>query len=163
MKRWGWGGGMNSTSGVTGSRYRRPFTVRIRCRHQLITVVQLDGGQTRSCRWGWSCNIKVSLETRDFCVRNKGLWRVRPGNLGDKRPDFRMRKKGFFSFLSCLCRFKGGARKWAYIYINIFILRCRIEPQWTENLCKLLVMSCLYWVIDCTVFIRGELFGLEPV
>ena len=35
---------MNSTSGVTGSRYRRPFTVRIRCRHQLITVVQLDGG-----------------------------------------------------------------------------------------------------------------------
>ena len=107
MKRWGWGGGMNSTSGVTGSRYRWPFTVRIRCRHQLITVVQLDGGQTRSCRWGWSCNIKVSLETRDFCVRNKGLWRVKPRSSGGKRPDFRMRKKGFFSYLSCLCRFKG--------------------------------------------------------
>ena len=155
MKRWGWGGGMNSTSGVTGSRYRRPFTVRIRCRHQLITVVQLDGGQTRSCRWGWSCNIKVSLETRDFCVRNKGLWRVKPRSSGGERPDFRMRKKGFFSFLSCLflCRFKRAqGNEFIYIYIiNIFILRCRIETQWTKKLCNLLAMNGLYWDIDCTV------------
>lgn len=120
-----------------------------------ITVVQLDGGQPRSCRWGWSCNIRVSLETRDFCVRNKGLWRVKPRSSGGKRPDFRMRKKGFFSFLSCLflCRFKRAqGNEFIYIYIiNIFILRCRIETQWTKNLCNLLAMNGLYWDIDCTV------------
>ena len=99
-----------------------------------ITVVQLDGGQPRSCRWGWSCNIRVSLETRDFCVRNKGLWRVKPRSSGGERPDFRMRKKGFFSYQSYLylCRFKkkvqGNTEISLYIYINIFILRCRIEP-----------------------------------
>ena len=63
-----------------------------------------------------------------------------------------MRKKGFFSFLSCLCRFKGVQGN-ELIYINIFILRCRIEPQVTENLCKALVMNGLYCAIDCTVFI----------
>ena len=156
MKRWGWGGGMNSTSGVTGSRYRRPFTVRIRCRHQL------DNG----CPAGWGANPELQVR---MIVQyqgepwNKGLWRVKPRSSGGKRPDFRMRKKGFFSYLSCLCRFKGVQGNEPIYIINIFILRCRIEPQWAENLCKLLVMSCLYWAIDCTFFIRGELFGLEPV
>ena len=72
-------------------------------------------------RWGRSCNIRVSLEIRDFCVRNKGLWRVKPRSSGGKRPDFRMRKKGFFSFLSCLCRFKGvQGNELIYILIYLF-------------------------------------------
>ena len=179
MGLWCW---MNSKSGVTGGRNWRSFTVRIWCRHRQGNGCPngwgKPGAKDRATgkrleereedvdspyRWGRSCNIRVSLEIRDFCVRNKGLWRVKPRSSGGKRPDFRMRKKGFFSFLSCLCRFKGVQGNEPIYIINIFILRCRIEPQWTENLCKLLVMSCLYWVIDCTVFIRGELFGLEPV
>ena len=182
IKRWGLRWWMNSKSGVTGGGIGGPLQFWFDVGIGRETVVQMGRGKPGAkdratgkrlkereedvdspYRWGRSCNIRVSLEIRDFCVRNKGLWRVKPRSSGGKRPDFRMRKKGFFSFLSCLCRFKGGARKWAYIYINIFILRCRIEPQWTENLCKLLVMSCLYWAIDCTFFIRGELFGLEPV
>ena len=147
MKRWGWGGGMNSTSGVTGSRYRRPFTVRIRCRHQLITVVQLDGGQTRSCRWGWSCNIKVSLETRDFDVSNQEVREVKDRTSGCERRDFSRSCRVFF-----YAGLKGHKEMSLYIYIiNIFILRCRIETQWTKNLCNLLAMNGLYWDIDCTV------------
>ena len=42
---------MNSTSGVTGSRYRRPFTVRIRFRHQL------DNG----CPAGWGANPELQV------------------------------------------------------------------------------------------------------
>ena len=147
MKRWGWGGGMNSTSGVTGSRYRRPFTVRIRCRHQLITVVQLDGGQTRSCRWGWSCNIRVSLETRDFDVSNQEVREVKDRTSGCERRDFSRSCRVFF-----YAGLKGHKEMSLYIYIiNIFILRCRIETQWTKNLCNLLAMNGLYWDIDCTV------------
>ena len=182
IKRWGLRWWMNSKSGVTGGRNWRSFTVLIWCRYRQGNGCPngwgKPGAKDRATgkrleereedvdspyRWGRSCNIRVSLEIRDFCVRNKGLWRVKPRSSGGKRPDFRMRKKGFFSFLSCLCRFKGVQGNEPIYIINIFILRCRIEPQWTENLCKLLVMSCLYWVIDCTVFIRGELFGLEPV
>ena len=80
-----------------------------------------------------------------------------------------MRKKGFFSYQSylCLCRFKktvqGNTEISLYIYINIFILRCRIEPQVTENLCKALVMNGLYCAIDCTVFIWDEMSDVESV
>ena len=179
MGLWCW---MNSKSGVTGGRNWRSFTVLIWCRYRQGNGCPngwgKPGAKDRATgkrleereedvdspyRWGRSCNIRVSLEIRDFCVRNKGLWRVKPRSSGGKRPDFRMRKKGFFSFLSCLCRFKGVQGNEPIYIINIFILRCRIEPQWTENLYKPLIINGLYWAIDCTVFIWCEMSDLEPV
>ena len=165
---------MNSKSGVTGGGIGGPLRFWFDVGISRETVVQMGRGKPGAkdratgkrleereedvdspYRWGRSCNIRVSLEIRDFCVRNKGLWRVKPRSSGGKRPDFRMRKKGFFSFLSCLflCRFKRAqGNEYIYIYIiNIFILRCRIETQWTKNLCNLLAMNGLYWDIDCTV------------
>ena len=80
-----------------------------------------------------------------------------------------MRRAGFFirhfwvlqnaPFLSylCPCRLKRAQiNELIYIYINIFILRCRIEPKLTENLYRWLKINCLYCAIDCTVFIWGK-------
>ena len=173
---------MNSKSGVTGGGIGGPLRFWFDVGISRETVVQMGRGKPGAkdratgkrleereedvdspYRWGRSCNIRVSLEIRDFCVRNKGLWRVKPRSSGGKRPDFRMRKKGFFSYLSCLCRFKGVQGNEPIYIINIFILRCRIEPQWTENLYKPLIINGLYWAIDCTVFIWCEMSDLEPV
>ena len=142
IKWWGLWCWMNSKSGVTGGRNWRSFTVWIWCRHRQGNGFPMGGGKPGAkdratgkrleereedvdspYRWGRSCNIRVSLEIRDFCVRNKGLWRVKPRSSGGKRPDFRMRKKGFFSFLSCLflCRFK-RAQGNEYIYILLIYL-----------------------------------------
>ena len=87
-------------------------------------------------------------ETRDFDVSNQEVREVKDRTSGCERRDF-----------SRSCRVFAGLKRgkemslYIYIYINIFILRCRIEPQVTENLCKALVMNGLYCAIDCTVFI----------
>ena len=142
IKRWGLRWWMNSKSGVTGGGIGGPLQFWFDVGIGRETVVPMGRGKPGAkdratgkrlkereedvdspYRWGRSCNIRVSLEIRDFCVRNKGLWRVKPRSSGGKRPDFRMRKKGFFSFLSCLflCRFK-RAQGNEYIYILLIYL-----------------------------------------
>ena len=85
-------------------------------------------------------------ETRDFGVSNHGVREVKDRTSGCERRDFSRSCRVFAGL-------KRGKEMSLYIYINIFILRCRIEPQVTENLCKALVMNGLYCAIDCTVFI----------
>ena len=91
-------------------------------------------------------------EVRDFGVSNHEVREVKDRTSGCERRDF-SRTSRIFAYAGL----KKSARKYGnkpiYIYINIFILRCRIEPQVTENRCKELVMNGLYCAIDCTVFI----------
>mgnify|MGYP006978220886 CR=1 FL=1 len=108
---------------------------------------------------GWALKQGTSAyETRDFGVSNHGVREVKDRTSGCERRDF-----------SRSCRVFAGLKGYKemslyiYIYINIFILRCRIEPQWTENLYKPLIINGLYWAIDCTVFIWCEMSDLEPV
>ena len=85
-------------------------------------------------------------EVRDFGVSNHEVREVKDRTSGCERRDF-------FRSYRVFAGLKGYKEMSLYIYINIFILRCRIEPQVTENLCKALVMNGLYCAIDCTVFI----------
>ena len=90
-------------------------------------------------------------EVRDFGVSNHEVREVKDRTSGCERRDF-SRTSRIFAYAG-LKKVQGNTEISLYIYINIFILRCRIEPQVTENLCKALVMNGLYCAIDCTVFI----------
>lgn len=154
MKRWGWGGGMNSTSGVTSSRYRWPFTVRIRCRHQLDNGCPVGWGKPGAAGEDDRAISRWALKQGTCKRNNQGTLTCQTKKFGEVKDRTRMRKKGFFSFLSCLflCRFKRAqGNEYIYTLLIYLFLRCRIETQWTKNLCNLLAMNGLYWDIDCTV------------
>ena len=106
-------------------------------------------------RWALKQGTSV-YETRDFDVSNQEVREVKDRTSGCERRDFSRSCRVFADL-------KGYKEMSLYIYINIFILRCRIEPQWTKNLYKPLIMNGLYWAIDCTVFIWCEMSDLEPV
>ena len=97
-------------------------------------------------RWALKQGTSV-YETRDFDVSNQEVREVKDRTSGCERRDFSRSCRVFF-----YAGLKGHKEMSLYIYIiNIFILRCRIETQWTKNLCNLLAMNGLYWDIDCTV------------
>ena len=61
-------------------------------------------------------------ETRDFDVSNQEVREVKDRTSGCERRDFSRSCRVFAGL-------KGGqGNELIYIYINIFILRCRIEP-----------------------------------